>query len=162
MAEPPVEYIRSITRQYAKLGYKPYAWAYNTEPPPWQSLRKPLAESRLALIASGGIYRRGQIAFHSKDDTSLRLIPTDVRTEDLRTSHFAYDQTDARRDPNVVFPIDTLRGLVREGLIGALTEHAFTFMGGIYSSRRVREDLAPAITGYLEAERADVALLVPV
>ena len=162
MAEPPVEYIRSITRQYAKLGYKPYTWIYNTAPPPWQPLRKPLAESRLALIASGGIYRHGQVAFHSKDDTSLRLIPTDVRTGDLRTSHFAYDQTDARQDPNVVFPIDTLRGLVREGVIGALTEHAFTFMGGIYSSRRVREELAPAIAGYLEAERADLALLVPV
>jgi D-proline reductase (dithiol) PrdB len=162
MAEAPVEYIRSITRQYAKLGYKPYGWVYNTDPPPWQPLRKPLAQSRLALIASGGIYRRGQVAFHSKDDTSLRLIPTDVRTEELRTSHFAYDQTDARRDPNVVFPIDTLRGLVREGAVGALTGHAFTFMGGIYSYRRVREEVAPAITGYLEAERADVALLVPV
>ena len=162
MVEPPVEYIRSITRQYAKLGYQPYSWVYNSDAPPWQPLRKPLAQSRLALIASGGIYRRGQVAFHSKDDTSLRLIPVDIRTEELRTSHFAYDQTDARRDPNVVFPIDTLRGLVREGVIGGLTDHAFTFMGGIYSSRRVREELAPAITGYLEAERADVALLVPV
>jgi D-proline reductase (dithiol) PrdB len=162
MAEPPVEYIRSITRQYARLGYKPYGWVYNTDTPPWQPLRKPISQCRLALIASGGIYRHGQTAFHSKDDTSIRLIPTDVRTEELRTSHFAYDQTDARRDPNVVFPIDTLRGLVREGVIGGLTGHAFTFMGGIYSSRRVREETAPAITERLKAERADLALLVPV
>ncbi len=162
MAEAPVEYIKSITRQYAKLGYKPYGWVYNADPPPWQPLRKPLAQSRVALIASGGIYRRGQVAFHSKDDTSLRLIPTDVRTEELRTSHFAYDQTDARKDPNVVFPIDTLRGLVQEGFIGGLTAHAFTFMGGIYSSRRVREDVDPSITERLAAERADLSLLVPV
>jgi D-proline reductase (dithiol) PrdB len=162
MAAAPVEYIKSITRQYANLGYKPYGWVYNTDAPPWQPLRKPLKQSRVALIASGGIYRRGQVAFHSKDDTSVRLIPTDVRTEDLRTSHFAYDQTDARKDPNVVFPIDTLRGLVREGFVGGLTEHAFTFMGGIYSSRRVREEVAPAITERLVAERADLALLVPV
>ena len=162
MAEPPVEYIRSITRQYAKLGYKPYGWVYNTDAPPWQPLRKPLKQCRVALVASGGIYRHGQTAFHSKDDTSLRLIPTDVRTEDLRTSHFAYDQTDARKDPNVVFPIDTLRGLVQEGFIGVLTEHAITFMGGIYSSRRVREETAPAIEERLVTERADLALLVPV
>jgi D-proline reductase (dithiol) PrdB len=162
MAEAPVEYIKSITRQYAKLGYKPYGWIYNKDAAPWQPLRKPLKESRLALIASGGIYRHGQVAFHSKDDTSLRLIPTDVRTEDLRTSHFAYDQADARKDPNVVFPIDTLCSLVREGFIGSLTEHAFTFMGGIYSSRRVREEVAPAITERLVAEHADLALLVPV
>ncbi len=162
MAEAPVEYIASITRQYARLGYKPYGWVYNTDTPPWQPVKKPLAQSRVALIASGGIYRRGQVAFHFKDDTSFRLIPTEVRTEDLRTAHFAYDQTDARREPNVVFPIDTLRGLVHEGFIGALTEHAFTFMGGIYSARRVREDLAPALTSRLVAERADLALLVPV
>jgi hypothetical protein len=35
-------------------------------------------------------------------------------------------------------------------------------MGGIYSSRRVREETAPAITERLVAERADLALLVPV
>jgi D-proline reductase (dithiol) PrdB len=62
----------------------------------------------------------------------------------------------------VVFPIDTLRWLVREGLIGALADHAYTFMGGIYSSRRVREELAPQLTARLLAEKVDVALLVPV
>jgi hypothetical protein len=34
MAEAPVEYIASITRQYAKLGYKPYGWVYNTDARP--------------------------------------------------------------------------------------------------------------------------------
>jgi len=97
-----------------------------------------------------------------KDDTSFRAIPTDVNTADLRTAHFAYDQADARRDPNCVFPIDTLRRLVKEGVIGSLTEHAFSFMGGIYSSRRVRDELAPALTERLAAERADLAVLVPV
>src|ERR1700686_2747880 len=162
MAEAPVEYIKSITRQYAELGYKPYGWVYNTDAPPWQRLRKPLKQSRVALIASGGIYRHGQTAFHSKDDTSLRVIPTDVRTEDLGTSHFAYEQTEARKAPKGAFPMGTPRGLVREGFIGGLTEHAFTFMGEIYSSRRVREEVAPVITERLVAERADLALLVPV
>jgi D-proline reductase (dithiol) PrdB len=114
------------------------------------------------LIASGGIYVAGQIAFHFKDDTSFRHIPTDVATADLRATHFAYDLTDARRDPNVVFPLDTLRGLVERGRIGALTRHAFTFMGGIYSSRRVRDELAPAIARAVVDEGADAALLVPV
>jgi D-proline reductase (dithiol) PrdB len=61
-----------------------------------------------------------------------------------------------------VFPIDTLRRLVKEGVIGSLTEHAYTFMGGIYSSRRVREEVAPQLTERLLAEKAEVALLVPV
>lgn len=158
----PVQYIPRIRQQYSKLGYKPYQWISNPDPPPWQPLRKPLAHSRLALIASGGIYVAGQVAFHHKDDTSFRAIPTTVRTQDLRVTHFAYDKTDARSDPNVVFPIDTLRALVREGFIGGLAEHAYTFMGGIYSARRVISELAPRVTERLLAEKADLALLVPV
>ncbi len=158
----PVEYMTRIRDNYAKLGYKPYQWVVNMEPPPWQPLRKPLNKCRLGLIASGGIYVTGQVAFHFKDDISFRAIPKDVKTTDLRTAHFAYDQTDARQDPNVVFPIDTLRRLVQERLIGALADHAYTFMGGIYSSRRVREELAPQLTARLLAEKVDVVLLVPV
>lgn len=162
MPAEPVQYMTRIRDQYAKLGYKPYQWVANEEPSAWQPMRKPLSECRLTLIASGGIYVTGQVAFHFKDDASFRAIPTDTKTEDLRFAHFAYDTTDAKIDPNVVFPIDTLRGLVKEGVIGELSEHAFTFMGGIYSSRRVRDELAPQLSERAIAEKADVALLVPV
>lgn len=159
---PPVEYIQRIHDNYTRLGYEPYRWVVNDEPPPWQPLGKPLSECRLGLIATGGIYAVGQVAFHFRDDTSVRAIPTDVRTVDLRTAHFAYDQTDARQDPNVVFPIDTLRRLVQEKHIGDLAKHAFTCMGGIYSTRRVREELAPKLCDRLQAEAVDAVLLVPV
>lgn len=159
----PVEYITRIRENYARLGYKPYAWVdLRGEPPPWQPLRKPLSECRLGLVASGGIYVSGQVAFHHRDDTSFRAIPTDTAASELRATHFAYDLTDARRDPNVVFPLDTLRRLLAEGVIGSLADEAYAFMGGIYSSRRVAEELAPAITERLRAQQVDVALLVPV
>ena len=125
-------------------------------------MRKPLSQCKLGLIASGGLYVTGQVAFHFKDDTSFRAIPTTVNTSDLRTAHFAYDQTDARKDPNVVFPIDTLRRLVKEGIVGSLAENFYTFMGGVYSSRRVADDLAPRLVDRLVADEVDVALLVPV
>src|SRR5688572_13018486 len=105
----PVEYIRRIQEKYEALGYPAYQWVANETPPPWQPWRKPLSEARIGLIASGGIYVTGQVAFHYKDDPSFRVIPTSVQTADLRATHFAYDLTDARQDPNVVFPIDTLR-----------------------------------------------------
>ena len=159
---PPVEYIARITEKYAALGFPEYHWVKHDDPPPWQPLHKPLSECRLGLIASGGIYVRGQVAFHYKDDTSYRVVPTDVATADLRATHFAYDLTDARRDPNVVFPIDPLRALVRERIIGELVASAYTFMGGIYSARRVREELAPRLTACMLAERVDALLLVPV
>lgn len=157
-----IEYIPLIRDNYAKLGYDPYKWVYNYDRPPWQPLKKPLSECRVGLIASGGIYMTGQVAFHFKDDVSFRAIPTDVNTADIRTAHFAYDQSDARSDPNVVFPIDTLRGLVKKSIIESLSEHAFTFMGGIYSSRKVRDELAPLLAAHVAEQRVDAVLLVPV
>jgi hypothetical protein len=158
----PVAYITRIQEKYAALGYAPYQWVVNPEPPPWQPLHQPLSACRLGLVASGGIYVAGQVAFHYKDDVSFRVIPTDVNPADLRATHFAYDLTDARQDPNVVFPIDPLRHLVAAGVVGALASHAFTFMGGIYSARRVREELAPQLIACLRAERVDAVLFVPV
>jgi D-proline reductase (dithiol) PrdB len=62
----------------------------------------------------------------------------------------------------VVFPLDGLRQLVREGVLGALGPRAYGFMGGIYSSRKVRELLAPALTERLVVDQVDLVLLVPV
>ena len=157
-----VDYIEVTRSTYDALGYPPYQWVQSDEPPPWTPLTKPLAECRVGLVASGGIYRAGQVAFHFKDDASYRVIPTDVATADLRATHFAYDLRDARTDINVVFPIDALRGLVADGSIAGLAPDAFTFMGGIYSARRVREDLAPALRDRMLAQGVDVVLLVPV
>jgi D-proline reductase (dithiol) PrdB len=158
----PVDYIERTRAQYAALGYPTYRWATNTGPPPWTPLTKPLVESRIALVASGGIYARGQVAFHYRDDTSLRVIASDTPQSELRVTHFAYDLSDARRDPNVVFPLETLRRLADEGTIGGLGRNAYTFMGGIYSSRKVTELVAPAIAERLVRDEVDLALFVPV
>ena len=158
----PVDYIPRIQEKYTQEGYQAYRWVVNSDLPPWQPLHRPLSTSRLGLVASGGIYITGQVAFHYKDDMSWRVIPTDVKTTDLRATHFAYDLTDARQDPNVVFPIDTLRGLVSEGVIGTLAANAYTFMGGIYSARRVQQELAPQLLERLLAEHVEAVLFVPV
>lgn len=138
MKQPPadldvVDHIQQTRDSYAQLGYDSYRWAHEPTPPAFVAPAKPLAESKVALIASGGIYALGQQAFHHKDDTSYRKVSTDIDVADLRTSHFAYDMTNARKDPNVVFPIEALRALADDGTIGSLTSHALTFMGGILS-----------------------------
>jgi D-proline reductase (dithiol) PrdB len=158
----PIDYIQRTREQYSALNYPPYEWAQNSQTPPWHPLHKPLSASRVALVCSGGIYARGQIAFHHKDDNSLRLIPTDVATTQLRTSHFAYDQSAARKDINCVFPIEPLRRAEAAGKIGTIAPYAFTFMGGIYSQRKVVEQLAPAIVSHLIQDEVDVAIMVPV
>jgi len=159
---PPIDYIQRTTDQYSALGYPLYRWVESETPPPWARLRKPLAESRLALIASGGIHLSGQVAFHFKDDISYREIDTTAPESELRISHFAYDVSDARSDPNVVFPVGPLRRLVGEGRLGELARRAYTFMGGIYSARKVRDVLAPALADRVVQDEVDLVLLVPV
>ncbi len=157
----PVDYIQRTLDQYAALGYPPYRWVTNEDTPPFTPLAKPLAKSTVALIASGGIYRRGQIAFHFKDDLSFRAIAANTHASELRVSHFAYDMTDARKDPNVVFPLETLKDLAGLSRIAKAADNAYTFMGGIYSARRVRDILAPALADRLVKDEVDVAIMVP-
>jgi D-proline reductase (dithiol) PrdB len=158
----PVDYLERSRAQYDSLGYPPYQWVHHSDPPPFVRPSKPLANCRVGLVASGGIYVKGQVAFHFKDDTSFREIPRDVDYRDLRITHFAYDLGDARADPNVVFPLQTLLTLAEQGEIGEVGPRAYSFMGGIYSSRRVREELAPALADRLQHDGADAVVLVPV
>ena len=157
-----VEYIKGITERYQRLGYEAYKWYRAEEPPPWAPLKKPLSESRLAVLSTAGTYVAGQVAYYYKDDTSTRRIPKDTAVEDLRFSHITeHYLVDARPDPNCVFPIEPLRQLEAEGEIGELAPELVSCMGGIYSQRRVREELIPEVEAVFAEQKADAALLIP-
>ena len=157
-----VSYMDRTRRLYSSQAA--YRWVEHDperEPPPWTPIVRELASMRVALIASGGVYRDDQQPFHFRDDTSHREIPVDTPISELRVSHFGYDISDAARDPGCVFPLRALRELVSEGAIGAIAGPALSFMGGIYSARRVREELAPRFRDIMLREKADLAYLVP-
>jgi D-proline reductase (dithiol) PrdB len=153
----PIDYIPRTRELYSE--YSPYRWVVN-ETVPWTPLRKPLAECKLALMSSGGIVYRDQPRFH-REDASYRRIPKDARREDLDVWHFGYPTGDAKQDPNCVFPLERLRELEREGVIGELSDPVFSFMGGIYSSRKVSDELAPQIADELKRAHVDAFYLVP-
>ncbi|MCL5044644.1 MAG: glycine/betaine/sarcosine/D-proline family reductase selenoprotein B [Deltaproteobacteria bacterium] len=146
------------TRELYKA-FAPYRWVVNHDVP-WTPLKKPLSESRLALACSGGILYRDQPRFH-REDTSYRRVPKDASRAELTVWHFGYRTEDVRRDPNCVFPLERMRELEAEGLIGELMDPALSFMGGVYSARRVRTELGPALIEEVRAGGADALLLVP-
>ncbi len=158
----PVRYIEATVARYARLGHEPYRYFRAGEAPPWAALRGPLSAARLGVVATAGCYVRGQVAFHYRDDTSFRRIPKSAPPEDLRFAHVTEHYLEsARRDPNTVVPLEPLRRLEREGAIGALADEVLSCMGGIYSQRRVRGELAPALAAELARQEADAVLLVP-
>ena len=155
-----VAYIPRTRELYDPL--PPYRWADNrSQLVPWAPISKPLSECRVALASSGGVFLEGQEPFQFEDDTSLREIPVDTDMAQLRVAHFGYPTGDAQRDPNCVFPLERLRELVNEGVIGSLSPRAFTFMGGIYSQRRVKEELIPPLLAKVKEDNIDLFYLVP-
>lgn len=158
-----VPYIDRTRKLYSQT--KPYQWVQHdpvSEPPSWTPIAKPLSALRIAVISSSGIYRKDQEPFHFRNDLTHREIPLDTDPSDLRISHFGYDMSDAQRDSGCVFPLTALRGLVRDAVIGALVDPMISFMGGIYSARLVRNQVAPRLRDFVLRERADLAFLVPI
>jgi D-proline reductase (dithiol) PrdB len=157
-----VEYIAAITRRYEALGYPAYKWYRANVPPPWSSLKKPMSDVRLGVLCTAGTYVAGQVAYYYKDDTSIRAIPKDTPTDRIRFSHITENYLpNARKDPNCVFPIDTLRQMEAEGEVGEIADDMLSCMGGVYSQRRVNEELCPAIAETFASQKVDAALLIP-
>ena len=164
--QPPpdaVPYMDRTRRLYASQ--RPYQWLVHdreTATPPWTPIEGSLEGKRVALISSGGVYHVEQEPFHFRNDVSHREIPIDTPSTDLRVAHFGYDTSDAKRDPACVLPLRALSELAAAGEIGSLVDRALSFMGGIYSQRLVREEVAPRFRDFVLGERADLVLLVPV
>ncbi|MFN2426196.1 MAG: glycine/sarcosine/betaine reductase selenoprotein B family protein [Candidatus Binatia bacterium] len=156
----PVDYIPRTRELYDPL--PAYRWSDNRGlPVPWTPLVKPLSECRVALASSGGVYVDGQPPFHFRDDSSMRIVPADIDPACLRVAHFGYPTDDAEKDPNCVFPLERLREMEADGTIGELSPRAITFMGGIYSQRRVLEDLVPAVLDIVRQDNVDLFYIVP-
>ena len=154
----PVEYIPRTRELYSS--YSPYRWVVNSDTPPWTPLKKPIAQCKIALMSSGGILYRDQPRFH-REDASYREIPRSATQADLAVWHFGYRTADAEADHNCVFPLARMRELEADGTIGELSDPAYSFMGGIYSARKVRDELAPRIADELKRKQIDAFYLVP-
>jgi D-proline reductase (dithiol) PrdB len=123
--------------------------------------KKPLSESNLALVSTGGVHLPGQPRFDIDDplgDCSYREIPADAT--ELTWTH-AYHRPDDATDLDAVFPLWTARWLVEEGAVGELNHRHFSFMGAIHEAGPLVEETAPEVAAKLAEDGVDVALLTP-
>ena len=130
-----------------------------TGPIPWAPLRKPLSECRVALITTGGVHLASDRPFHLNGDATFRVIPKDAVAGDLAISHQAYDRTDALRDINLVFPLERLRELESEGVIGNLAEENYGF--GLMGSAARLIPAMKEVARRIKDAGVDLVLLVP-
>lgn len=149
-----------------RLFLKAYPWR-RIDPIPWTPLRKPLAESRLALVSSAGFVLPGQERFSDEirgGDAGFREIVGDADVAALIETHRSksFDHSGIRSDPNLAFPLDRCRELVASGRLGGLNHRHLSFMGSITAPGRLVRETAPAAARLLAGDGVDVALLVPV
>ena len=128
---------------------------------PFTVPRRPLRDSRLALVTSAGLHLRGDRPFASGDPT-YRCIPANAAAADIVQSHssIGFDRTGVIADINVVFPLDRLRELVAEGAVGELATTFYSFMGAQRDVTRIKET-APAVAELLLNDGVDIILLTP-
>ena len=156
-----VDYMEVIRKRYENLGYQAYRWFVADDVAPWTPLKKRLHECKLGLLSTSGAYALGQVAYHYKDDSTIREIPSNTQTDDLRFSHITEKYIDnPRKDPNCILPTETLRTLVQKKVIKSLANTVFSCMGGTYSQRRVKTEIAPEILKNFKRQDIDCALLV--
>jgi D-proline reductase (dithiol) PrdB len=114
-----------------------------------------LHESKFAIVTTAGVHLRSQEPFNVDGDNSWRVIAGDVQAGDLMITHEHYDHHDADEDINVVFPLDRLRELAGEGVIGGVSDKHLGFMGYTQNFRDLYERAAPEMAKAILHSKAD-------
>ncbi|WP_188431114.1 glycine/sarcosine/betaine reductase selenoprotein B family protein [Kroppenstedtia guangzhouensis] len=131
---------------------------------PWTPLNKPVSESRVALVSTGGVILKSHTPFDLNDaagDCSYRIIPANSTPEEIVISHLFYDHSDAKMDLEVMFPLATLHRLQQEETIGSVAPRHVSFQGGISDPKRLVNETAPEAAGILVNDQVDLAILTP-
>ena len=164
--DAPVRYIERIRDYYMALGYgAPYEWAHYADVP-FQRLRKPLAECRVALITTAAPYQadkgdQGPGAPYNAAAKFYSVYSGDAaRDHDLRISHVAIDREHTTaEDPGNYFPLPELRRATARGRVGAVAPR----FHGLPTNRSQRTTLdvdCPELVARCKADGADAVVLI--
>lgn len=153
-----------------RLKYRLFMQAYPYRHFDWRpgaQLRKPLSESRIAVVTSAAFYGAEHEPFDPTlrgGDCSYREIREDFPLETLRIGHKsdAFDHAGIEKDKNLALPLDRLRELKQDGSIGEVAARHYSLMGSITAPARLVNIAAPEITRKLTKDGVDAVLLTPV
>ena len=131
-----------------------------TPPAPIPDLR----EAKIALVTSGGIVPKGNPDRIESTLASKWLKYNiagldDLTSETWESVHGGYDTTYAREDPDRVLPLDAMRSLEREAIIGQMHDHVYVTVGSsapIATARRFGQEIAEDLVN----AQVDGAILV--
>ena len=114
---------------------------YDRVPPPIAV--KDVRRATIALVTSGGIVPKGnpdriESTYATKWAKYSLVGVDDLTPEGWQSIHGGYDTTRANEDPDRVLPVDVLRELEAEGVIGRLLDDYWVFVGSGASTTNAR------------------------
>jgi D-proline reductase (dithiol) PrdB len=120
----------------------------------------PLSEATVAIVTTAALAHAGEPWVDQ--DSGFRVFDRD--DEDLIVGHNSvnFDRAGFITDRNVVYPIDRLAELARDGVIGAVARRHVAFIGSTFDLTTMRVDTGPAAAMLLRDDGVDVVLLTPV
>ena len=127
---------------------------------PFTPFDKELSAAIVTLVSATGCYGLDQEPFPTEDpgDVSYRVIDGATETSALRIAHHHYDHAEADTDPNIVFPLDTLRELTRDGVIAGINDKNYSY-GFTTRLRELYETAFPEIADLVERSKTKLVLL---
>ncbi len=127
---------------------------------PFTPFDKDLSTATVALVSATGVYPADQEPFPTVDpgDIRYRTIDGAMETSALRIAHHHYDHSEADANPNIVFPLDTLRSLLSEGVIAAVNDKHYSY-GFTTRLRELYETTFPEIADKIERSKTKLVLL---
>ena len=128
----------------------------------WTPITKPLTECVVSLFTTGGVHRKSDQPFDIASphgDWTFREIPTDIDVSDLMVTHSHYSHVDADRDVNCMLPLERLRELCDQGVIGGIASSAFSIMGFNPDPGNLMEKTAPELARRFKEVGADLVFM---
>ena len=165
-----VDSFRFLPRTFRPL-YQGRGPFHGEDDPVWASFGKRLAESRIALLTSAGLYLKAtQGSFDLAreqtqpewGDPTWRRIPAASKPSDLAVAHLHINDEDLLADPEIALPAKALAQLVAEGVVGSATPEHISVMG--YQERSLegwRQETLPELIVHLRDQNADGLILAP-
>lgn len=127
---------------------------------PYTPFDKDLATATVALVSATGVYLPDQEAFPTEDpgDVTYRMIPGNTDAATLRIAHHHYDHSEADADPNIVFPLNSLRELAAEGVIANVNDVHYSY-GFTTRLKELYEKTFPEIADKVERSKTKLVVL---
>jgi D-proline reductase (dithiol) PrdB len=164
----PVDSFKYLPRSLR--GYYESRRPVRREPVPWKPLEKPLAQAKVALVTTAGIYVQGlEPPFDAErekrepmwGDPTFRRIPRETRQEQIGACHLHINNRDILVDVNIQLPLQRFLELEAAGRIGTLAETNYSFMGYQPNTTEWEEKYGPECAGLMKDEAVDAVLLTP-